>query len=144
MLTQKQKHELEQASLEASEEKFKKAKKSGKQLPLVLTDSKELPQPVHSWSQSGSAGPPDMHEYHVDAAESFMDWRLAHPLRGNFSVRWYGRPSSMPSVPPPLAEQMEAGDEIDLSSSGARGSKRDFCTDSYSTDIHIHKSPKVC
>ena len=102
-----------------AEEKFKKAKKSGKQLPLVLTDSKELPQPVHSWSQSGSAGPPDMHEYHVDAAESFMDWRLAHPLRGNFSVRWYGRPSSMPSVPPPLAEQMEAGDEIDLSSSGA-------------------------
>ena len=41
-----------------------------------------------------------MVELHVDDSNHFESFRAQHPLGGDFSVRWEGRPHSPPSAPP--------------------------------------------
>ena len=41
-----------------------------------------------------------MVELHVDDSDHFEAFRAKHPLGGNFSVCWEGRPRSPPSAPP--------------------------------------------
>ena len=67
-----------------------------------------LPDPAYQAEVDGVM----MYEYHVDAAEVFLQWRLEQPLRGSFSLRWNGQPPVPPSAPPPEKELLEPGTEI--------------------------------
>ena len=42
----------------------------------------------------------NMFELHVDASDHFDAFRAAHPLGGDFSIFWEGRPTVAPSAPP--------------------------------------------
>lgn len=67
-----------------------------------------LPKPAYQAEVDGVM----MYEYHVDAAEVFLQWRLEQPLHGSFSLRWNGQPTAPPSAPPPEKELLEPGTEI--------------------------------
>ena len=67
-----------------------------------------LPNPAYQAEVDGVM----MYEYHVDAAEVFLQWRLEQPLHGSFSLRWGGQPTAPPSAPPPEKELLEPGTEI--------------------------------